>query len=109
DADRMAVSLADDAPFKLELIQPKVPLVRNGSMDLKVVATRAPGYTAPISIRLLYNPNGVGSSVSAVIAENQTEGVIPMTANGNAAIGVSKIVVLGTGPHNGGRVETATG
>ena len=54
DADRMAVSLADDAPFKLELIQPKVPLVRNGSMDLKVVATRAPGYTAPINIKLLY-------------------------------------------------------
>lgn len=109
DADRMAVSLADDAPFKLELVQPKVPLVRNGSMDLKVVATRAPGYTAPINLKLLYNPNGVGSSVSAVIAENQTEGLIPMTANGNAAVGMSKIVVLGSGPHNNGRVETATG
>ena len=109
DAERMAISLADDAPFKLEVIQPKVPLVRNGSMDLKVVATRAMGYTAPISVKLLYNPNGVGSSVSAVIAENQTETLIPLTANGNAALGVSKIVVLGTGPHAGGKIETSTG
>jgi hypothetical protein len=108
DADRMAVALAEEAPFKLELIQPKVPLVRNGSMDLKVVATRAPDYTAPINIKMLYNPNGVGSSVSAVIPEGKTEGVIPLTANGNAAIGVSKIVVVGTGPHKGGRIETAT-
>ncbi len=108
DADRMAVSLADDAPFKIDLVQPKVPLVRNGSMELKVVATRAMGYTAPINIRLLYNPNGIGSSVSAVIAENQTEATIPLSANANAAIGVSKIVALGSGPHLGGRVETAT-
>lgn len=109
DSDRMAVSLADDSPFKIEAIQPKVPLVRNGSMELKVVATRAMGYTAPIAVKLLYNPNGVGSSVSAVIPENQTETLIPLTANANAAIGVSKIIVLATGPHNGGKVETSSG
>jgi hypothetical protein len=108
DSDRMAVALAGDAPFKIDLVQPKVPLVRNGSMDLKVVATRAMGYTAPINVRLLYNPNGVGSSVSAVIAENQTETVIPMTANAGAALGVSKIVALGSGPHEGGRIEVST-
>ncbi|QDU26034.1 putative subtilase-type serine protease precursor [Anatilimnocola aggregata] len=108
NADRMAVALAADSPFKIDLVQPKVPLVRNGSMSLKVVATRAMGYTAPIAVKLLYNPNGVGSSVSAVIPENQNETVIPMTANANAALGVSKIVALGTGPHEGGKVEVAT-
>ena len=108
DADRMAVSLASESPFSIDLVQPKAPLVRNGSMGLKVVATRSMGYTAPINIRLLYNPNGVGSSVSAVIPENQTEAVIPVTANGNAAIGTYKIVALGTGPHAGGKVEVAT-
>jgi hypothetical protein len=108
DSDRMAVALAGDAPFKIDLVQPKVPLVRNGSMDLKVVATRAMGYTAPINVRLLYNPNGVGSSVSAVIAENQNETVIPMTANAGATLGVSKIVALGSGPHEGGRIEVSS-
>ncbi|WP_425617202.1 PPC domain-containing protein [Anatilimnocola sp. NA78] len=108
DADRMAVALASESPFKIDLVQPKVPLVRNGNMGLKVVATRAMGYTAPIAVKLLYNPNGVGSSVSAVIPENQNETVIPLTANGNATLGVSKIVALGTGPHEGGKVEVAT-
>jgi hypothetical protein len=69
--------------------------VRNGSLGLKVVATRAAGFTAPISLRLLYNPPGVGSSGSINIAENQNEAIIPLTANGGAAIGTWKICVTG--------------
>ena len=41
DADRMAVALTNEVPFKIEIVQPKAPLVRNGQMDLKIVATRA--------------------------------------------------------------------
>lgn len=108
DAERIAVSLATESPFKIDLVQPKVPLVRNGSMSLKVVATRAMGFTAPINVHLLYNPNGVGSSTTAVIPENQNETTIPLTANANASLGVFKIVALGNGPHSGGKVEVAT-
>jgi hypothetical protein len=64
-------------------------------MGLKVVATRAEGFTAPINLRLLYNPPGVASSGSINIAENQNEAIIPLTANGGAAIGTWKICVVG--------------
>lgn len=92
---RMATAVTEKVPYKIEVIEPKVPLVRNGSMDLKVKATRDAGFTAPISIRLLFNPSGVSSSGSATIPEGKDEGVIPLTANGGAEIRVWQIAVIG--------------
>jgi hypothetical protein len=108
DADRLAVTLTKEVPYRVDIVQPKAPLVRNGSMDLKVVATRAEGFTGPITLAFLYNPPGVGSSGSVNIPEGQNEATIPVTANENAAIGVWKIVVLATAQHAGGRVEVAS-
>ncbi len=103
DADRMATVLTEEIPYRIDIVPPKAPLVRNGSMGLKVVATRAAGFTAPISLRLLYNPPGVGSSGSINIEENKTEAIIPLTANGGAAIGTWKICVVG---RSGGREDS---
>jgi hypothetical protein len=100
NADRMATVLSDEIPFKLDIVAPKAPLVRNGSMDLKVVATRAEDFTAPIAIQMLYNPPGVASSASIVIPEGQNEATIPITANAQAAVGAWKIVVLGKANEN---------
>ena len=95
NADRMATVVSEDIAFKIDIVAPKAPLVRNGSMNLKVVATRDEGFTAPINIQMLYNPPGVASSGSVVIPEGQNEALIPLTANAQAAIGTWKIVVLG--------------
>jgi hypothetical protein len=108
DADRLAVALAADSPFQVEVVQPKVPIVRNGNMELKVVAKRAEGYKAPISVVLLYNPPGIGSSGSVAIPEGATEAVIPITANSGAAIGKWPLIVRALGAHAGGTVETAS-
>ena len=108
DAYRMAAAVTKAAPFKIEIVQPKAPLVKNGQMQLKVVATRDEGFTAPIAISMLYNPPGVGSSGSISIPEGKNEAVIPVTANSSASVGTWKIVVTGSAPHAGGRVEVAT-
>lgn len=108
DADRLAVTLTKEVPYRVDIVQPKAPLARNGSMNLKVVATRAEGFTGAINLAMLYNPPGVGSSGGVSIPEGQTEAVIPVTANENAAIGPWKIVVLATAQHAGGRVEVAS-
>ncbi len=108
DADRMAAVVTKESPFKLEIVQPKAPLVRNGTMQLKVVATRAEGFTAPIKLGFLYNPPGVASSGSVSIAEGQNEAVIPVTANASAATGDWKIIVTGSAPVGNGRVEVAS-
>lgn len=108
DADRLAVALADESPFQVEIVQPKVPIVRNGTMGLKVVAKRAEGYTAPISVVLLYNPPGIGSSGSVAIPEGATEATIPLTANNGAGIGKWPLIVRALGAYGGGTVETAS-
>src|SRR5690606_37336576 len=91
-----------------DIVQPKAPLVRDGSMQLKVVATRNEGFKAPIAIRMLYNPPGIGSSGSIKIEEGQTEAEIPLTANGGAQLGVWKIAVLGTADVGNGSMEVST-
>lgn len=108
DANRMATAIVQEVPFKIEIVQPMAPLVRDGQIDLKIVATRIGDFKAPISISMLYNPAGVGSSGSIAIPEGQNEAVIPLTANNGAAIGTHKIVVIGRAAHGGGTVECST-
>ncbi len=103
NADRMATVIAEKIPYSLELVPPKAPLVRNGSMNLKVVAKRAEGFKDPISLRMLYNPPGVASSGSITIPEGQTEAVIPLTANNGAGLGNWKICVTGRSGTSGRR------
>lgn len=92
---RMATAVTERVPFKVEIVEPKVPLVRNGSMELKVRAIREKDYKAAISVRLLANPPGVGSSGAVSIPEGQLEATIPLTANSGAELGKFKIAVLG--------------
>lgn len=108
DAQRMAAAIVEEIPFKIEIVQPTAPLVRDGQIDLKVIATRTGDFKAPISISMLYNPSGVGSSAAISIPEGQNEAVIPLTANNGAAIGTHQIVVVGRAAHAGGTVECST-
>lgn len=101
--DRVAVAVTDEVPFKISIVEPKAPLVQDGSTELKIVAERKPGFTAPIYCYMPFLPPGVGAAGSATIAEKQTETVYPMNANGGAPARDWKIVVIaqatvGNGP-----------
>jgi hypothetical protein len=104
DVDRAAVAVTEEVPFKISIVEPKAPLVQNGSMNLKIVAERKAGYKAPITIVPLFNPPGVGSATSATIAEGQTETVLPMNAAPGAPARKWKIAVLATAPVGNGPV-----
>jgi hypothetical protein len=108
DADRMAAAVTAESPFEIEIVQPKSPIARQGSKNLKVVAKRKEGFTAAIAIRMLYNPPGIGSSGSISIPGDKSEAEIPLTANSSAAIGTWPIVVTGSAPVGNGRVEVAS-
>jgi len=105
---RLATSVTNEAPFTIEIVEPKVPLVRNGSMNLKIVAKRKEGFTAPIAVAMLYNPPGVGSSGSIAIPEGQSEVLIPLTANSGAEVNKFKIVVLGDATVGDGNITVAS-
>lgn len=108
DADRMAVAVTQEVPFSLAIVAPHVPIVRDGSMDLKVVAQRAEGFLEPIAVSLLYAPPGIGASGSISIPGDATEATIPLTANSSAAIGSWPIIVIGRAQVGNGPVEVSS-
>jgi len=88
------MTVTEAVPFKISIVEPKVPLVHGGSMNLKIVAERAPGFKAAITVVPLYNPPGVGSASSVVIPEGQNEAYLAMNANGGAPVRKWKYVVM---------------
>lgn len=108
DVERAAVAVAQDVPFKINIIEPKVPLVQNGSMNLRVVAERKDGFKAPITLQMLFNPPGVGSASAVTIPEGQNEALYPLNANGGAEVRLWKIAILGQATVGNGPVWVST-
>ncbi len=96
DVNKLAIAVVDELPFQLEIVEPKVPLVRNGSMQLKIVAHRKEGFDKPINVQLPFRPPGVGASSSVTIPQGQNEVLYPLNANGNAEIKKWPIYALGS-------------
>jgi hypothetical protein len=83
--DRVAVAVTEAAPFSIDVIEPKAGVPQNGSMNLKVVAKRQPGFKGAITVFPLFTPPGMGIQGAAVIADGATECLLPMNAAPNAA------------------------
>jgi hypothetical protein len=108
NADRTAIAVGEAAPYSIEVIEPKVPLVQNGAYNLRVVAKRAEGFKGPITVFPLWTPPGLGIQGSATIPEGQTECVLPMNAAPNAAARKWKTVVHAVADAGKGPVWTAS-
>lgn len=105
---KLPVAVTEEAPFELSIVEPKVPLVRGGQMDLKVVAKRKEGFKAAIKVDLLWVPPGIGASGSIAIPEGQNEALIPMNAAGNAELATWKIAVRGESNAGAGNIMVCT-
>ena len=96
DINRLAVSVADEAPFRIELTAPSVPILEDGQAVLKVTAVRKTGFTGPINISMLYNPPGVNSQATVTIPEKQDTVNMPLNANGDAKAKTWQVAVMGS-------------
>ncbi|HLF93237.1 MAG TPA: peptidase [Planctomycetota bacterium] len=106
--DRLAVAVVEEVPFKLRLVESKVPLVQSGSMGLRVVAERKEGFTGPIELRLLWAPPGVAAQVTVTLPAGQNEIAYPINANRNAAPRTWKTAVIGSGAGSNGTAWAST-
>lgn len=95
DVERLPVAVVDELPFSIQIVQPNVPIVRDGSMQLKIVATKKEGWDEQINIQFPFRPPGLGASSSVNIPKGQTEVLYPLNANKNAAIGKWPVYALG--------------
>ncbi len=101
---KAAIAVADEAPFEVSIIEPKVPLVQNGSLNLRIVAERKTGFTAPITVLPLFNIPGVSSASSAIIAGDKTETTLVMNAAPGAQVRKWKLAVTATATVGNGPV-----
>ena len=98
---KLAMAVTEKVPYRLEIVQPKVPLVRSGTMNVKVVVQRDKGFEAPLTLLFPFNPPGIGATGSIAIDKGKSEGLYPINAAADAAIGKWPMMVIGAADIDG--------
>lgn len=105
---KIAIAVIEEAPFHLELFAPPVPLVRNGTMNLKITAKRAKDFNKKIKVRLPWKPPGIGAPSEVEIPEGKNEVTLVLNANGDAPIADWKMLVTGEAISDRGVVRVSS-
>ena len=66
EVNRLAVAVAEKAPFKVTAKAPAAPIVQNGNRSIIIECTRAEGFAAPIDLRFPWLPGGMGGGTAQV-------------------------------------------
>ena len=106
--DSLPISVVEKVPFNITIDQPKVPIVRDGTMKLKVRAHRHDGYDKKILVRMLWRPPGISCPATMTFNEKDTELEYEVNANANAELGTWKIALLCETDDGKGQMVTAT-
>jgi len=106
--DRLAVAVTQEAPFHVRIVEPKVPLLQSGQMNLKIVADRKEGFDEVIHVQLPFRPPGFGAQYQMTIPKGQSEIDYPINAAGNAAVGDWPMALLGYSVIQGGNLFVAS-
>ncbi|MEO0417153.1 MAG: hypothetical protein AAF226_19630, partial [Verrucomicrobiota bacterium] len=94
DYEGLPVAVVEKIPYSIVIEQPKVPIVRDGTMKLKVKAIRHDGYDKKIVVRMLWRPPGITCPSTMTFTEKQTELEYELNANANAEIATWNITML---------------
>jgi hypothetical protein len=105
---QLPIAVTEEPPVKITLVQPKVPLLQNGPMPLKVKLERKGDFKGPVTLGLLYAPPGVGSAGTSVVKEGENEGQVIISANDKAQLHKWNICVTGTVDYGTGPVWIST-
>lgn len=92
-SDRLPVAVVEPAPIGITVDPPVVPLVRRGSLELRVRLERSDGFTGKVRLALPFKPPGVGAPASVDVAEDACEAVYPLNATPDAPLGTWQVVV----------------
>lgn len=90
----LPVATSAAAPFRLELAEPAVPLVRGGAVRVRVRVHRDEGFRARVRVRALWTPPGVGAGRLDVPAGRDGDELL-LEANANALLGPFPLAVVG--------------
>ncbi len=103
----MPVAVTQKYPFKIKAVAPKVPMVQNGAMQLKVEVEREAGFEGEIALSLLLAPNGLNAN-QVTIKGNETSGALSLNTNDKAETGKFAVCVRAKTTVNGSPVALCT-
>jgi Bacterial pre-peptidase C-terminal domain len=106
--DKFCVAVAKEAPFRLHIVEPKVPIVQAGTMRLEVIAERDTNFDEPIELNMVWNPPGMSSQSEATIPKGATNVFYQLNAGGGAETRAWKIAILGHAKVDGGDLYVST-
>ncbi len=94
--NRLPVAVVEAAPFRVELEPPAVPIVRRGSLELRVTIERLNGFDGRVRLFFPFRPPGIGAAASIDIREDKTEGTYLLNAYPDAPVGEWQVAVTAT-------------
>lgn len=106
--DRLALGVTKEAPFTIEVEQPKVPVVQGGTLRVGVVVHRKPGFEGAVKVRPLYNPPGITGPNEITIEKGSTRDTILLQAGGDAQAKTWQTAVIGSTTINEGDLWTSS-
>ena len=106
---KLPVAVVEEVPFRLEVETPKVPLVHNGALDFRCVATRKDGFKAPITVRIMWLPPNVGAQPTIQIPEGQNEAMYTLNASPSAEARSWKLAFQGESDAGEGTILASSG
>jgi hypothetical protein len=101
------VGVVEEAPFSISIDQPAVPIVRDGTMKLKIRAQRKEGFDKAILLRMLWRPPGIGCPSTMTIEAKKNEVEYELNADANAELKTWKITVTAEADAGKGLVTVA--
>lgn len=99
-----AMAVTEAIPFKIDVVQPKAPLVHGGKQRLQVKLTRNEGYEGQVRLYVLYRPPGMGATGQIDINKGQNDGIYEIDANGSLPTRNWPMAIVGYGSQSGGSV-----
>ena len=106
--DKFCVAVTKEAPFRLHIVEPKVPIVQAGTMRLEVIAERDTNFDEPIELNMVWNPPGMSSQSEATIPKGATNVFYQLNAGGGAETRTWKIAILGHAKVDSGDLYVST-
>jgi hypothetical protein len=92
-SEGLPIAVVEPARIRIDVEQPAVPLVRRGSMDLRVRVVREQGFTGKVKLGFPFKPPGIGAPASVEVPEADSEAVYTINATADAPVGEWQVVV----------------
>jgi Bacterial pre-peptidase C-terminal domain len=108
EVGQIAAAVTEEVPFKIRIVEPKVPIVQDGKLDLRIEAERKEGFVEPITVKMLWNPPGLSSLPDMTIAKGSNSVLYRLNAAGNADLKKWKTAVIGQATVKGGTAYVST-